>query len=92
MIDAAAPETKLTMSVQEMAYQLGIGRNKAYELVKQRDFPAVRIGGNYRVISDKLPDWLNKQAGKTYYFLDPDRATTQRPFNTTKKSFTRHMT
>ena len=40
MIDAAAPETKLTMSVQEMAYQLGIGRNKAYELVKQRDFPA----------------------------------------------------
>ena len=33
MIDAAAPETKLTMSVQEMAYQLGIGRNKAYELV-----------------------------------------------------------
>ena len=68
MIDAAAPETKLTMSVQEMAYQLGIGRNKAYELVKQRDFPAVRIGGNYRVISNKLPDWLNKQAGKTYYF------------------------
>ena len=55
MIDAA-PESKLTMSVQEMAYQLGIGRNKAYELVKQRDFPAVRIGGNYRVIADKLPD------------------------------------
>ena len=49
MIDAAAPESKLTMSVQEMAYQLG-------------------IGGNYRVIADKLPDWLNKQAGKTYYF------------------------
>lgn len=63
MIDAA-PESKLTMSVQEMAYQLGIGRNKAYELVKQRDFPAVRIGGNYRVIADKLPDWLNKQPGK----------------------------
>lgn len=59
----------LTMSVMEMAKQLGIGRNKAYDLVKQRDFPATKLGGSYRVIRSKLPIWLEKQAGKTYYYI-----------------------
>lgn len=68
MSRATLNDGRLTISVPEMAQRLGIGRNKAYDLVKQRDFPAVKIGGNYFVIAEKLPDWLNKQAGKTYYY------------------------
>lgn len=68
MTQTTPSDIRLTISVPEMAQRLGIGRNKAYDLVKQRDFPAVKIGGNYLVIAAKLPDWLNKQAGKTYYY------------------------
>ena len=45
----------LTMTVKEMAKELGIGRNKAYALVKQRDFPHTRIGRTYYVIRADLP-------------------------------------
>lgn len=58
----------LTMTVKEMAKELGIGRNKAYALVKQRDFPHTRIGRTYYVIRADLPAWLKKQSGKTYYY------------------------
>ena len=35
---------KATMSVQELASQLGISLPKAYELVKRPGFPVLRIG------------------------------------------------
>ncbi|RJV78448.1 helix-turn-helix domain-containing protein [Faecalibacterium sp. AF27-11BH] len=65
--DLTAPLSQ-TMGVMEMAKELGIGRNKAYILVKQRDFPAFRIGRTYRVIRADLPEWIKKQSGKTYYY------------------------
>lgn len=35
---------KSTMSVQELSAHMGISLPKAYELVKQPDFPMLRIG------------------------------------------------
>ena len=35
---------KATLSVQELATQLGISLPKAYELVKQPGFPVLKIG------------------------------------------------
>ena len=35
---------KSTMSVQELARQMGISLPKAYELVKEPGFPTIRIG------------------------------------------------
>ena len=35
---------KATLSVQELAAQLGISLPKAYELVKQPGFPVLKIG------------------------------------------------
>jgi len=58
----------LGMSVKELMKELGIGRNKAYALVKQRDFPAKRIGRTYIINRRKLPEWLDRQTGKTYYY------------------------
>ena len=35
---------KTTMSVQELAAEMGISLPKAYELVKEPDFPTIRVG------------------------------------------------
>jgi hypothetical protein len=41
-----------------------IGLMKVYELVRRKDFPALKIGGRYFVLENKLDEWFNKQAEK----------------------------
>lgn len=43
-----------------MAEALGIGKNKAYELVKMEGFPALFIGSAIRIPVDALKTWLNE--------------------------------
>ncbi len=40
---------RLTMSVDEAAAILGIGRNAAYEAVRRGEIPSLRIGGRILV-------------------------------------------
>ena len=47
-----------TMSVHELADQLGISLPKAYELVKEPDFPAIRIGTRILIPTDAFREWL----------------------------------
>ncbi len=54
---------KKAYSVSEMAKVLGIGRDKAYELVHREDFPAIRVGNSYIVPVANLNQWL-LNAGK----------------------------
>ncbi len=56
-------ENKMCYSVQEMAAVLGIGKNKAYNLINRADFPAVKLDGRYIIPVDALRRWLNEQAG-----------------------------
>lgn len=51
---------KTTMSVQELAANLGISLPKAYELVKQPGFPAIRIGGRILVPVEAFGRWLSE--------------------------------
>ena len=37
-------ELPLMLSVSQVADVLGIGRTNAYELVKEKDFPSLKIG------------------------------------------------
>ena len=54
---------KMTVSVEEMAERLGISRSVAYQLVKERDFPAIRVGGRRLIIPIKsLERWLDERA------------------------------
>ncbi len=53
---------KTTLSVQELALQLGICLPKAYELVKQPGFPVLRIGNRILIPKDSLLNWLHAQA------------------------------
>lgn len=35
-----------------------------YRLVKEKDFPSVKIGGRFFVIEDKVSEWLQSLMGK----------------------------
>jgi len=54
------------MSVKELQSYLGIGKDKAYALVKSKSFPALKLGGRYYVIKPDFVSWLEKQIGKKY--------------------------
>ena len=41
-----------------------IGLSTVYKLVKEKDFPSVKIGGRFYVIEDKVSEWLQSLTGK----------------------------
>jgi excisionase family DNA binding protein len=45
----------------EVAYLLGIGRTKAYELMASGQLPVVRLGRAVRVPREGLTDWVEEQ-------------------------------
>lgn len=49
---------KTTISVKELAAQLGISLPKAYELVKTTGFPVIRIGTRILIPVDAFKEWL----------------------------------
>ena len=53
---------KATLSVQELAAQLGISLPKAYELVKQPGFPVLKIGTRILISVDAFKAWLVSNA------------------------------
>lgn len=53
-------ELPLLLTVQEVADVLGIGRQKAYELVRSGALHSMRIGKQIRVLRDHLAEYLQK--------------------------------
>lgn len=56
--------TRMTLSVRETAEALGIGRNRAYDLISAGVIPAVRLGRSIRVPKDTLEAWLEQEASR----------------------------
>ena len=54
---------KLTMSVKEMAGQLGISLPKAYELTHIEGFPVIHVGRKKIVLVEGFDRWLNDNMG-----------------------------
>ena len=53
---------KMTVSVEEMAALIGVSRSVAYQLVKEPDFPSIRVGGRRLIIPVKsLERWLDER-------------------------------
>jgi excisionase family DNA binding protein len=53
---------KMTVSVEEMASMLGISRSVAYQLIKEKDFPSIRVGERRVIIPVKsLEKWLEEK-------------------------------
>ena len=53
-------DTKLTLSVEEAAKVLGIGRNLCYEKVKTGEIPAIKIGKRLLVPKKALAKLLEE--------------------------------
>lgn len=51
----------LTLTAPEVGEVLGISRAAAYELVRSKGFPSMRIGTRILVPKDKLIAWINEQ-------------------------------
>ena len=51
----------LTLTALEVGEVLGISRASAYELVRSKGFPSIRIGTRIIVPKDKLIAWINEQ-------------------------------
>ena len=55
---------KKTMTVKEFASLMGIGYNKAYELVHIKGFPMFKCGRKIFIISSKIDAWFENNIGK----------------------------
>lgn len=54
-------ELPLMLDVKTVKDILGISQTSVYELVKQKDFPSIKISGRYIVPKDKFREWIDKQ-------------------------------
>lgn len=52
----------LTLTVPEVGEVLGISRAAAYELVRSKGFPSMKIGTRILVPKDKFLAWIDAQA------------------------------
>lgn len=57
-------ELPLMLSVSQVADVLGIGRTNAYELVKEKDFPSLKIGSRIVVTKDKFIAWIEEKVSE----------------------------
>lgn len=54
------PESlSMVLTPLDIAAVLGISRNTAYELVHSKDFPAFRVGKQYRISKTRFLAWLD---------------------------------
>ncbi|MGN1026785.1 MAG: helix-turn-helix domain-containing protein [Faecousia sp.] len=51
----------LTLTVPEVGEVLGISRASAYELVRSKGFPSMKIGTRILVPKDKFIQWIDSQ-------------------------------
>jgi len=54
-----------TMTVQEMAKELGVSRVAAYDITERADFPAlVKLGRKKIILTERFYEWLDNLSGK----------------------------
>lgn len=53
--------TRLLLKPSEAADVLGIGRSKAYALIREGAIPSIRLGKTLRVPAERLRAWIDEQ-------------------------------
>ena len=48
------------LDIKELCIYFDISYKTAYSLIKSRDFPSFKVKGKYRIMLDKLPQWMEK--------------------------------
>ena len=54
---------KLTYTVKEAAEALGVSVQSVYDLIHSDGFPALRVGGRWKISAELLAEWVRAQAG-----------------------------
>ena len=54
-------------TTKEMMEILKFGKTKMNELLRSGEFPAVKIGGQYRITKEALEQWMRHNEGKEIY-------------------------
>ena len=67
-IQDAGPSKNNMLRVDDLRIRLGIGRNRAYQLLRSEGFPSIQIGRSYMVSEKNLQSWLDQHTGKTVTF------------------------
>lgn len=57
-------ELPLFLNAEAVANVLGISLSSAYELMHEKDFPSMKIGGRIVVSKDKFREWVEKRSIK----------------------------
>jgi len=57
-------ELPLFLNAETLAKLLGVSVSSSYELMHEKDFPAIRIGSRLVVPKQKLQVWIDAKTGK----------------------------
>ncbi len=57
-LTAALPADRLTLTVNEVAKLLGLGRSSTYQAVRTGEIPCIKVGRRYLVPVTALREWL----------------------------------
>jgi excisionase family DNA binding protein len=60
--DAASPQSKTVMTLQEVADYLRVTRSTIHRLLKRNQIPAFRIGRHWRFNVEAIENWCSSRA------------------------------
>ncbi len=56
-------ELPMFLNAEDISEALGIAISTTYELMKQKDFPSLKIGRRYVVERENFIEWVQKNSG-----------------------------
>lgn len=59
-------ESMKILHLEDIMKILGIGKDKAYALLRSPSFPATKVGRTYFVTEENFYEWINRYAGKEF--------------------------
>ena len=60
-------ELPLFLNAETLAKLLGVSISSIYELMHEKDFPAIRMGSRLVVPKEKIQHWIDEMTGKRGY-------------------------
>ena len=62
-LHTSCEELPLFLNAETLAQLLGVSVSRNYELMHEKDFPAIRIGSRLVVPKEKLQQWIDEKTG-----------------------------
>lgn len=60
----SSPNEKVMLGVKDIMKRMGIGRDRAYEVIKKGEFHYLKLGRRYYVHEEVFEQWLKGEGGK----------------------------